>query len=230
MAVDPSNHRRNTEAGVKVIVESDGFRLKATGNIKQGDTLLIAYETSSGQWQKISVEFHDQPGGMFVFTGQKPRNIVVLSKRALERANHLSEVPTSSYSSDSSIDLLNPANLFSPLNTLSPFHPLNQFDPLGFLHHWGSNSENDSGRGTSFGNTTENGNDGLGRGFNDITMPPGGDPFDQKNVELDGAFGGGEKEGVSGFGGEESAGFGASTGPDSESGFSSSLQEPSAYP
>ena len=103
---EPNILSNELDAGVKINPESDGFRIKSTGPVKQGDTLLVSYEIPSKGWQRLALEYQDEPKGMFIFTGVKPTSVYVICKKHLEEAHAkghaMPDVPRTVYQSRNS--------------------------------------------------------------------------------------------------------------------------------
>ena len=143
------NPRRDKQAlDIEVSIEKDGLRLRRQGsNVRHGDELLVTYYHNRAGWRHATVEFQDEPCGMFVFTGYQPEKVVIHTKRGIESANKLREAPRRvvnagvDTTSDSSHFLTDP---FHPLNILSPFHPCRCPGPSDFLHLFPSPYRDDS--------------------------------------------------------------------------------------
>jgi len=127
----------NVDLGIMIGIEGDGFRLKTgpKSPVDDGDTLLIAYKTNTSHWTRTSITYNDERDGMFVFTGDTPTNVVVMSHKVTLLSKSNRDVPVTVYSSDTNSgtsscylnDLLDPFNSFSPLSPLSAINPLAPF-------------------------------------------------------------------------------------------------------
>ena len=95
--IPPPLENEPTDKGIAIVPEPDGIRLKnLTGDNEHGDTLLISYETSKG-WKRVEIDYQEQNKGMFLFTGDRPRKVVVVKKEDLKKAKSADRVRVSVY-------------------------------------------------------------------------------------------------------------------------------------
>jgi hypothetical protein len=131
------------QIGIAVAIESDGFTVAKAGRtspIRDGDVLLIAYKTGRSNWELREIEYRPTAGAnkVFVYTGDQPTNVVVLSRKQVERAESACQVSALVYSSDAQIgtNYSSLDQLMDPLNTNSPLSPFSMWsppNPIGFL-------------------------------------------------------------------------------------------------
>jgi hypothetical protein len=219
-------------SGVRITPEADGFRLLSSGKIQNGDLLLVSYTTQSG-WQRIEVEYQHEPKGMFIFTGDRPTNVMVIAKESLFQAERSHDVPVGVYRNDrnrydssTTPDTYSLNDLFDPTNVFSPYHSLNPLDPLGFLnlfggshHHHDNLPTTDDSRAPTdtnmFGgfDAEQSGGTSVGDHHRDAFGPDisGGTGLDQMK---DGDFGN-DFSGGTGLGGR-GEGYGEFSGPDNQ--------------
>lgn len=162
------------ELGLTIHIESEGFRLQAgpKSPVKDGDRLYLAYRCGSDDWVRTEIDFRKESGGMFVFTGNRPTNVVVTSHKMIQSARRNDDVPVSIFSQDrhddssSSCvlsDLLDPLN---PLSPLSPFSLWNSPSPRDFESNFHSSSTHHHAPQSR--DWIDGGNDPFGT---DITLP-----------------------------------------------------------
>ena len=126
------------DLGIMIKIESYGFRLQAgpKSPVHNGDTLLIAYKCGSADWVRTKIDYVKEPDGMFVFTCERPTNVVVMSAESMKTVKRNQDVPVTIVSDDrrmgSSSFFL--SDLFDPLNPLSPISPFSLWNPSSPLH------------------------------------------------------------------------------------------------